>query len=42
LLLFLNMDPDWVRVYEDESAVVHLRMTRDVKHDKDQISPLLQ
>jgi hypothetical protein len=42
LLLFLNMDPEWVRVYEDESAVVHLRMTRDVKHDKDQISPLLQ
>ena len=36
LLLFLNQDPSWMKVYEDEAWVVHVRRERHVIRDADQ------
>ncbi len=36
LLLFLNQNPAWVKVYESEGVVVHLRRERPAVHDSDQ------
>lgn len=41
LFLFLNQSPSWVKAYEDEAVVIHIRREAQVNRDEDQITGLL-